>query len=223
MPLFDRYRSGSYVAAYDELVTARAKDDVALAVAMEIMSRARANIEKLVERWRGFGFSLTAPLGEAGQTHVALVELEEKCGTIAPTLHAFYEQIGWVDFVEEPPGEPWPDVEQMDSLAFDDLSSQLDELIEGSSHELILFGDPLIKFNISGVGGIYVPLPMSGFDADLHFEGDAIQWPDGHALRLVPYLRESILARGGIGMLGAPQEELDPTLIRDLTDGLVPF
>jgi hypothetical protein len=223
VPLLDRYQRGEHEGVYRALVEAAGDDEEAHAVARALMERVRSNLEDLAARWRVRGFCLARPIGEPEAACQAIGSIEQAHGPLPPALRALYQVMSWIDFIEEPPGPPWPDREQLDSIAFHAVEPQLDDLIGVPAPELQLFDDFLVKFGLAGVGSIYVPLPAQGFDPELHFEGQALLGADGSTLRLVPYLRATILERGGMGLLGAPEEELDPSLLRELTTGLIPF
>lgn len=73
-----------------------------------MMKRVRSNVELLVERWRQHGFKLHKPLA----VKPSQVDIE-----LPLTLRAFYEVVGWIDFVERPPPKTeWPDAEELDAL-----------------------------------------------------------------------------------------------------------
>jgi hypothetical protein len=248
--LLERYRSGEHVQVYLELISSGARDEDAADVATELMRRVRHNLEMLADRWRAHDFALPQPLGDSEVARDEVARLERRVGRFVPTLRAFYDVIGWVDFIEEPPGSPWPETEQLDPIATmhpSDQNTLLDEETDAPEPAVVLDGpanvrkrkrpvhtmlplvqDHLLKFGMGGVGAIYVPLPMRGFDAELWFQDERLRWPDGQALRdghpfrLVPYLRETVLRRGGIGPCGWSCE-LDPRLVTELTEGLVPF
>lgn len=229
MSLIARYRSGECLEVCEELTQAQQSDDEAKLVANEIMLRVRKNLLTLAQRWRDLGFVLESPLGTSIDDNV-LRDLEEVAGALPVTLRAFYEQIGWISFIEEPPGSAWPDTEELDPIAVDELTdTQVDEISEAIADEdddvsLVLFDDHLHKFNIAGVGPIYVPLPMEGgFDPALYFEGDPLQRADGSEYCFVQYLRETILERGGMGPAGLPTDSIDADLLKQLTTDLQPF
>src|SRR6185436_15886319 len=112
MSLLERYEGGDHLAVYAELVKNPGHAE-AEAVARSLMKRVRKNLETLATRWRERGFTLRNPIGNAGSQAEALAALGETIGPLPPTLRAFYEEIGWVDFVEEPPDDLWPDVEHL--------------------------------------------------------------------------------------------------------------
>lgn len=214
MELLERYQTGECDAVYRELVRNPAHPD-ANAVAAEMMKRVRANLEVLAERWRERGFELAEPIGDRGSQAAQLADMD---GELPPALRAFYEELGWVDFVEDPPDETWPDVEHVDPIQV----FALDGRARGDAEDVLyICDDALHKFDISGVGPIYVPLPVAeGFDPVLFFEGEAMRI-DG-PLTFVQYLRLTILDRGGIG-LACPDDMISDELVEELVDGLVPF
>lgn len=214
--MLQRYVQGEHEPVWRALQDARATGPEAQAVAREIMVRVRANLELLAERWREHGFTLAAPIGEPEVVRAALAAHEDTLGALPPTLAALYEIVGWVDFVASPPSEDWPEEEQLDPLQIEDPRPQIPELLAEEEPQLVLFSDPLTKMGYSGVGAIYVPLPADGFDAALWFEDGPLGW------ELVPYLRESILVRGGIGAL-TDEDALSSSLLKELTRDLQPF
>src|SRR5688572_11249371 len=120
MSLLSRYRGGAHDEVY-RLLLEDPEHDEALPVARELMWRVRKNLEVLAGRWREHGFTLKQPLGAPGSAKAALRELEEALGPLPATLHAFYEEIGWINFIEAPPNDDWPDREELDPVAVDEL------------------------------------------------------------------------------------------------------
>jgi hypothetical protein len=229
MSLIDRYCAGEYEEVVDQLTQSGQADSEAKSVANEIMIRVRANLQTLAQRWRNLGFMLETPLGKPTEKKV-LQNLEDVAGKLPLTLLAFYEQIGWTNFVEKPTGSLWPVTEELDPIAVNELTNaQVDEISEaikeeGGSAQLVLFVDHLLKFNIAGVGPIFLPLPLTGgFDSALYFEDGPVLNADGSKWYFVKYLRETILDRGGMGLAGRPTAEIDTSLLKQLTIDLQPF
>lgn len=210
MSLLARYESGEHQEVYAELLRARVHPD-ADAVASVIMKRVRANLEVLVERWRARGFKLAAPMGTPNAVALGAIET---IGSLPRTLAAFYAELGEVNFVAQPPDDEWPSVEELDPIQVVGLASDVQD------EQLRLFDDPLIKFNIGGVGSVTVLLDEPAFDAVLLFEGEPWR-PDGEDLTFVTYLRQTILERGGIGIAGGA--DISRGLRKALTAGLTPF
>jgi hypothetical protein len=226
----NKYQAGECVEVYDSLLADNTDPGEGLLVAREMINRVRRNLECLVDRWRQSGFFLTNPIGEKGLANDALNRIEERYGLLPAVLRAFYENLGWVNFVEEAPGPPWPGIEELDPISFKDITRSVDEVIEEGEAELILFPDHLLKFGIAGVGPVTVPIGTNGFDVALlfedgsmSFEKDTRMYSAGDDITLVRYLRDTILLRGGMGSFGTPTEELDPDLLRSLTEGLEVF
>ncbi len=211
-----RYRGGEHVAVYDELFRERATDDVALGVAREMMRRARANLERLAERWRELGnFALRAPFGPTRGTQQALAALEKRA-RLPTTLRAFYLEFGFVDFVEPPSEGDWPSHEALDAIEV--LPPDPDAIEEDDDGRLVvpLFRDNDGKAGYGGVGAVSTLLDPEppAFDCELAFEGERIGY-------FVPYLRRTILEGGGMGPSGV--EEATERLLRELTAGLAKF
>ncbi len=242
--LLERYLNGEHVQVWSELnalgtgVRSGEQLEQARAVAHETMRRVKTNIDTLRERWsaRGFRFGYAwagkrarAEVEQAPPLHgqplpgAVLDAFENEKGVLPVSLRAFYELIGSVNFVgASPPGDArWPGREEMDPLQLEPL-----RLSEGSEHfapedTLLLFPDPLLKFFLGGVGPISTPFPSPTADAELWFEGEPLVEEDGEAWRLVSYLRETLLERGGMGRPGGA--ELDAHLVGELTEGLTRF
>ena len=215
--MLERYQLGECDVVYDELLRDPANAD-AEEVAHEMIRRVRVNLETLVERWRERGFELNELIGRRGGADLKSVEAE--IGKLPTALRAFYLQVGWVNFVEEPPDGEWPDVEKLDPIQVFAID---DAIQDWESEQLLICHDLLHKFDISGVGPLYVELPFAEaeFDAVISFEGDALR--DGkRPLRFVPYLRTTILERGGIGP-GGGNEAIRRNLRHELVEGLLPF
>ena len=138
------------------------------------------------------------------------------------TLRAFYEVVGAVNFVGEPP-KAFPDREILDPLQIEPFGPQMPMLCSGESSEVVLCADPLLKYFIGGVGPITLRVPDACFDPVLIFEGEGLKW-NGIPLTLASYLREVILRRGGIGLIaGCNDDGPDASLTASLTDGLTLF
>ena len=227
MSLIDRYCAGEYKEVVDQLTQSGQADGEAKLVANEIMIRVRSNLQTLAQRWRNLGFVLEKPLGKPTEKKV-LQNFEEMAGKLPLTLLAFYEQIGWINFIEQPTGSPWPPTEELDPIAVNELTIEhVDEIKiekEDGAAQLLLFDDHLHKFNISGVGPIFVPIPLNGgFDSALYFEDGPLLYEDGSKWYFVKYLRQTILERGGMGPAGRPTAENDTSLLKQLTGDLQPF
>ncbi|MDB4997300.1 MAG: hypothetical protein JWM74_4732 [Myxococcaceae bacterium] len=227
MSLFERYKAGEHAAVYEELVAAPPGAEGGDAVAREMMKRVRANLETLVRRWRELGFTLYDPLGKPGESRADVKRFEDAWGPLPVTLRALYHEVGHINLVEDPPEDRWPEPEHVDAIAIEgidramELSEEDGELSENG--RLVLFLDNLLKIGYGGIGAIYIELGPA-FDPLLCFEDGSLRDPETEKpMRLVPYLRQTILQRGGMGIAGAPIDELDTSLLRELTTGLIAF
>jgi hypothetical protein len=211
--VFRRYGSGEHLEVYEELRRERATDAIALGVAREMMRRVRHDVELLAERWQRHGFALRDPVGPRGCSVGVEVPLP-------PTLRAFYEEVGWIDFVAPPPSDGrWPDEEALDALQVLGAPSS-EELAQPVEHDGLvwpLFRDPLVKIGRAGVGSVYTLLSEDEprFDATLWFEGSPLDDT------FVSYLRKVILESGGIGPTGI--DDAARALVRELTRDLPVF
>ena len=145
-------------------------------------------------------------------------------GKLPPTLKAFYEDIGWIDFPIPATDEPWPEEEELDALSVIRLSEATDEEEEedDDAGKLVIFADPLTKVGVSGSGPMYVDVATRDFDPVIYFMGSPMKTSFSSPLRFVEYLRECILVRGGIGPFGS-DNALSSSLVKTLTAGLVDF
>jgi hypothetical protein len=129
-PYLERYVAGEYERVWDELVAlgAEVREEPlyseALAVARETMRRVRHNIETLIPRLETMGYQFgygwasgrdflsgpPDPIFSPPPPNVAeiLAELEAHAGVLPLSLRAFYEVVGSVNFVGQPP-EAWTD------------------------------------------------------------------------------------------------------------------
>lgn len=213
-PLINGYREGQCLAVYAELVSSQRADAVARAVAREMMQRVRANVDILAQRWRTLGgFELAVYRGPDEESREALKQIEAK-HPLPVTLRAFYEELGFLDFVEPPPKDSrWPATVELDPLQVCGLEA------EPQGHRLELFADPSTKANLAGVGATYTLIDgEEAFDAELWFEDAPFTVGGGS---LVPYLRTVILEGGGIGPCSI--EHAERSLLRALTEDLVVF
>jgi hypothetical protein len=128
MPYLERYIAGEHEQVWAELeargaaVRAASLYNDALAVAHETMRRVRHNIETLIPRLEASGYAFgygwargtnfpsgppnpvfAPPQPDAAATIAAL---ERRAGVLPLSLRAFYEVVGTVNFVGEPP-ETW--------------------------------------------------------------------------------------------------------------------
>jgi hypothetical protein len=127
----ERYLAGEHEPVWDELTRLGAavrEESVyrdALAVARETMLRVRHNIDTLIPRLSavGYTFGYEWPLGRtipeglryplftppAANVAKTIAALERRAGVLPLSLRAFYEIVGGVNFVGEPPAtwSPW--------------------------------------------------------------------------------------------------------------------
>lgn len=130
MSYLSRYLAGEHEPVWDELVALGAsvrEEPVysdALAVARETMRRVRRNVEMLIPRLEAvryeFGYGWVKehkfpsgppdPVFTPPRRHVAgaIAELEDRVGALPLSLRAFYEVVGSVNFVGQPP-DAWAD------------------------------------------------------------------------------------------------------------------
>jgi hypothetical protein len=211
MGLLERYEAGAFEDVYRQLKT-EPKNAEAGAVAAATMRRVRRAAEQLVERWQEHGFELHEPIGEPGAAKSLVAAFEREHGALPLALREFYLQLGFLEFVEEPPDDEWPELEHFDPLQV----FALDRFDEPDDEQLLICHDQLHKFDISGVGPLYVELPATGFDPVICFEGSPL-----HDYTFVSYLRVTMLERGGIGP--AAGDDIDEKLVARLTKGLERF
>lgn len=229
----DRYVAGEHAKVWSELcamgTAVRDVLDDARAVASEMSRRVRHDIEILQARWeeRGYVFGYDwagswasalverAPprLGRPADPAV-LDDYEARVGPLPLSLRALAEVVGAVNFVGRAPIKGWPLDEELDALQLVELVPQLGE------SSVTLFPDHLHKIFVSGVGSVTTRVPCPNADAELWFEGGPVRVKgSGTPWLLVPYLREAILGRGGIGPFGMAKRR--PALTKDLR--LLPF
>lgn len=212
--LVTRYRQGAHVEVWRELRRFEAVDgamrEEALAVAGETMRRVALCCDLAAERLRAagwkalFGRLRTPP---APDLSAQLADLERAARSpVPPSLMAFWQVVGGVDFVWDfgqgraPPvfGLDLP-LDEMDPLAVDSASASIAAWIEGRSQgdldtpsRLWLAPDRLRKTN-TGDGDPYgVDLPFRG--ADPAFDGEP------HGLAFVDYLRLALRWGGFPGL-----------------------
>jgi hypothetical protein len=110
----DRYLRGEHERVWGELVAlgTRVREPAiytdAEAVARETMRRARANVERIVDRLRGMNFHFANPdavfVPPAPGIADVLGNLERRIGPLPIALRAFYETVGSVSLVGSYPG-----------------------------------------------------------------------------------------------------------------------
>lgn len=255
MPTYlDRYLAGEHRPVWTELLALgdRVREEPlhaeASAIAAETMRRVRHNIALLIARLEEHGYRFYADPTEytadrwgpqtvpprlatpQPETQVQLDAIERALGPLPISLRAFYEVVGAVNLVGEP---PLPDVEDahlldlvdsgwqgggwragavMDPLFIYGLASQYEEWAAPvgyqretlpTSNTLILFPDSLVKYDISGFVPVGVDVPCPAIDAPLRFDEHHLlpSLSGDGAMHFVEYLRLT-LARGGFAGLG---------------------
>lgn len=258
----ERYLAGEHERVWDELIElgARVREEPfladATAVAHETMRRVRHNLSLLIPRLDALGYQfygdptmytpnrsgrLTIPPRLATpheETRAHLDAVERALGTLPLSLRAFYEVIGAVNLVGEPPIPPdddsalldvvdsdwhdggWRAGAVMDPLLVYGIATVYDDLIAGRREPrkdgmpgevLILFPDALVKYDISGFVPVGVELPCPSVDAPLHFIGSHfVPGPGGQVpFHFVDYPRLT-LSRGGFSGYGMTDLETPP-------------
>jgi hypothetical protein len=234
-----------------------------VAVAHETMLRVRRNIEMLIPRLETMGYRFYAHPTEYvngypprltvpdEQTRAQIDELEREFGPLPIALRAFYEVVGAVNLVGEPPVPEGEDPDHYHMVEFDGVvdgwhaGTQLDPLfIYGprdtsiawqevrddekrcSTYRPFLFLDFLLKYRIGGVGPISIDAPSRSMDAPLMFQGGSLIGPDGGEFLFVKYLRFA-LDRGGFPGFGMDDEDPEPIIADEirtrLVEGMLPF
>jgi hypothetical protein len=198
----DRYLRGECEQVWNELMAlgANVREEPlysdALAVARETMQRTRRNIEMLIPRLESFGYTFgygwTSPqeadwvkrepprLGQPADDVQEQIARLEPAGAVLPlSLRAFYEIVGAVNFVGEPsatslrcPGDGVDPLYVDRLISLEEYQSELLNLEEGEPYSLSICPDNLVKYNISGVGSLYIEIPCFTADAQLCWEDE---------------------------------------------------
>lgn len=242
--LVSRYEAGECVAVWETLRSFDAVDgdlrEEALAVARVTMQRVAHNLDLLASRLAGKGWialsgRLRTPPAKGDVEVFREIERITK-GPLPPSLQAFWEVVGGVDFVwdyntGEPPPEVVPgfilELDGLDPISVDvpgDSSYLLEEWEEtvGETHpelldpfSLDLAPDYLHKANISGGAPYGVELPYYG--------ADPVFANEEHLLPFVDYLR-LCLKWGGFSLLEKHEGQAGVSeLVAFLTDGFERF
>lgn len=225
MDVLERYQQGEHVEVWAELVALGAAvrepplDQVARAVAHEMMGRVRHNILVLIERLHMLNYQFLHPEGmlispEDRELVERINPIRQQYGPLPLVLDIWFEMVGGVnlcgthpklssyDGLDDPnhPGpvsDPlvigcWSTVWELDDYAADD---ELEP-----PWPLDIAPDMCHKAHTSGSGCTYVPIPQVAFDARL---GSADAW-DG--MYFVPYLRTCFQWGGFPGLSFQPEE-----------------
>jgi hypothetical protein len=228
-PLFDRYRAGEREQVWQELVElgdkVRAEELLpdAMAVVRETMRRCRENIEHLASRLRTLGYEFKYPaevfVEPPPNTLEYITDLERHVGPIPLSLCAWYEIVGSVNFV----GTLRQGSALIDSAYPDPLVVEPGEYIltydednwYREQYELPIAPDLFHKENVSGGSPYTILLPNSSADGYLENE-----W---HETTFVNCLRKSFQWGGFPGWEQYPTDERPDTLLRELSEGLLPI
>ena len=226
----ERYLSGQYEVVWDEVALGPRENDPAVAAAIdalarETMQRALRNVEALTSLlpsigWR-FKFPMTGP-PSAYCVHARprpdvkdkVASLEGLCGPLPASIRAWWEVVGTVCFMREPPDDqeqPLPD-----PLVVGPIEAVIAEFHEWESDAEFrrlqpVFHAPLApdefhKDDISGGAPYAIALPSSGADSVLLNE-----W---HGTTFVGYLREAFRWAGLPGWSRAPHTAARVATIR---------
>ena len=237
----DRYRNGECDTVWSEMLSlgAAIRGQESLehgqAVARETMSRARTNVELVVDRLRklGYRFEHQEKAHVPPQpVHLArLREFEQRFGPLPLSLRFFHELVGTVDFTQsqEQLVQWWPEERRTSASALEVLG-EYDPLVVGPLDEdaerdgsrpglFFVAPDEFHKANYSGGEHYQVALPNPAADFEL--------WPLGTPF--VTYLRETFRGGGFWGRLclddedeeRAWKERPDLELANERADGLL--
>ncbi len=235
----ERYEAGDHVQVWTEITTAglrlRGSEewDEAVRVARETMRRARANVERLIQRLPQLGYEFEAPervfQPAARDAASGVDELEAKIGTLPLSLRFWYEQVGSVNLVGTHP--EW-DYDYTDPLVveapidyilteYEDWEAdQGSEWDTGAPFRVDIAPDFLHKADVSGGGPYAIEVPSELVDAPLLEEF--------HQTTFVNYLRISF-RWGGFPGWERPDPKWarppgpPPTMLGELAAELLPI
>lgn len=247
----ERYLAGEYEPVWDELVGLgeRVGDEPfytdALSVAHETMRRVRHNVEKLIPRLQGLGYTFghgwavvrgtlteaeaaamdrdepTIELPGADVTE-QITELQRRAGRLPLSVRAFYEAVGGVNFVGAHPAwvghqlDPLEVLSARAALRLDDWNHWSADRWEDGSCQLPVAPDEYFKYLQSGGGSYVIPLQGAAADGPLRYE-----W---HRTTFVDYLRVSLRWAGLPGLERMAQAAGGTPLdMSTLTQGLLPI
>jgi hypothetical protein len=236
--LVSRYTSGEYERVWNDMRAYASIDgdlrEEVLAVARLTMRRVRNNVDLVSQRlaalkWRALSGELQSePTEEDGEV---IAEIEEITGaSIPPSVRAFWEEVGGVDFVWNYELGDAPNV-GIDLVEADPLSVAaarsarylLDEWRDTQErvptelrdpYALDLAPDYLHKANISGGAPYGVELPFYG--------ADPVWENEEHSLPFVDYLR-LCFRWAGFPRLERTKTAAVEAFVRDLGRDLIPF
>lgn len=260
----ERYRDGEHAVVWTELLAhgAAVRQEPlladAVAVAHETMRRVRANTEILIARLDGLGYQFMGDPTEYTETYHGvfedpprllvppentreqLYEIEQEVGLLPIALRAFFEVVGAVNLLGEPPLPTVEDAEFMDLIDSDyhrdgwRAGAKMDPLFVFSvathhrwmqhhrAHrtpgeprpaqtEFVLFPDSLVKYGISGFVPVVIELPCADADAPLRFsEHGPVLDPDSQTPLHFVEYLRLTLGRGGFAGFGMPDFSTPP-------------
>jgi hypothetical protein len=255
----ERYQAGEHERVWAELqaLGARVREGPlradAFAVAHETMRRVRRDVETLLPRLEALGYRFYAhPTAYREhvprwggpprwvdpprlavpdeETRAQLDELEREFGPLPLSLCAFYEVVGAVNFVGEPPAEEGWRGGTLEGTMYESMEGRMDGRMLGTlldplfiyglrtnyaewrgvredeapraAYRPLLFPDFLVKYDFGGVGDVELEAPSAAMDAPLRLEGGELHWRDDEVCLFVPYLRFALLGRGGFPGMG---------------------
>jgi hypothetical protein len=185
----ERYKSGETELVWGEMLARGAAIregalfEDAMAVARETMRRARANAETIHGRLHDIGYAFEQPAGAlvppGSQITDDVLEVETTLGPLPPSLRAFYEIVGAIDFrqsfkqlvnIHEREGRTdVPEVlflGEADPLVVHPIQEILDELAAKPKKLYFCFApDEFHKANYSGGENYHLNLPNLAADA----------------------------------------------------------
>lgn len=236
----ERYRAGDRVQVWAEMTSVgadlRGTPDWAdaVAVARETMTRARTNVERLVQLLPAAGYRFRQPpdavlVPRVDDIEAQLQVFEAKVGRLPLALRAWYEHVGHVDLTGSHPD--W-DFEYTDPLVLntplDYLAGEFEiwEADRGTEWDMGAFAvelgpDMLHKADVSGGTPYGIAVPNDGVDG-------LVLW-ERHQTTFVNYLR---IAFVWAGLPGWDRGALDgwarpsgptPHVIREIADQLLPI
>jgi len=236
----ERYRAGDRVQVWAEMTSLGAdlRDAPdwadAVAVARETMTRARTNVERLIELLPAGGYRFRQPreavlVPPLADIDAQLQVFETKVGRLPLAVRAWYEHVGQVDLTGSHPD--W-DFEYTDPLVLntplDYLAGEFEiwEAEQGTEWDMGAFvvelgPDMLHKADVSGGTPYGIAVPNEGVDG-------LVLW-ERHQTTFVNYLR---IAFAWAGLPGWDRGALDgwaqpsgptPPLIREIADQLLPI
>ena len=238
----ERYRAGDRVQVWAEMTSVGAdlRDTpdwtAATAVARDTMTRARTNLERLIELLPANGYRFRLPpdavfVPPSADIEAHLQVFEAKVGRLPLALRAWYEHVGQVELSGSHPD--W-DFEYTDPLVIaaplDYLTNEFDEWQADRGTEwgrgdftLDLAPDALHKADISGGPPYGMAVPNAGIDGQFLNER--------HQTTFVNYLRIAFEWSGFPGwnpggpVLGEWARPSGPTphVIREIADQLLPI